>query len=172
MTKLNDHERARFLMIERSIGPLPATDAMWLAEHLVACPSCAKREAGLEGTVRALRQEPISAPPFLAARTRASVHARARQMTERRERVRLLSIMTAVTVFWTLMTTLGFYQAWQWTGATLFGMTPVVFWALAFTWLWILPAIAGLGIVMMQRNGNGEALRRWTTFADEGGIHE
>ena len=69
----SDHERARQRAAERLSLPLPAAEAVWLAEHLRVCPSCARVAAQYAQHRDQLRKlRPVDPPRDLWARTSAA----------------------------------------------------------------------------------------------------
>ena len=70
----SDHERARQRAAEQLSLPLPAAEAVWLAEHLRLCPSCARVAAQYAQHRDQLRKlRPVDPPRDLWARTSAAL---------------------------------------------------------------------------------------------------
>ena len=70
------HDRARYRTAERLDGPLPATEAAWLEEHLADCEACLATAQAFEAdrlALRSLRDIAPEPPRDLWARTSASI---------------------------------------------------------------------------------------------------
>lgn len=57
------HERARALASDRLDGPLPASEAIWLDEHLAGCDDCRATAAAYAEDRELLRALPVPEPP-------------------------------------------------------------------------------------------------------------
>lgn len=154
MNSMDQHERARLLLEERSLGIISDTDAEWLAAHLLGCAQCSETESGLSAAIALLRSEPVTAPTFLVSRTRTGVRIRARELQEQAERTRMLAVSFVLAIVFSVATIYGgylLYTAWGGWAAT--GTRAIVS-SFALIWFWLAPALL-LAVTMF---GKGEWL--------------
>ncbi len=160
------HERARELMLDLAIGELSAGDSAWLARHLAECDACRRQQEELAASVHVLRAASVNAPPFLAARTRAGVHARATQIEQNNERRNILWLVMLFDIGWTALAITLCMNAARWFGVAL---GTHWMWMLAVTWFWLLPGLAGLVFVFLKKNGHLPHAPAWHWLGAEGG---
>jgi hypothetical protein len=144
------HARARELMLDATIGALSTTETVELMNHLRECESCRAEQDRLAASVGVFRGASVTAPPFLAARTRAGVRFRAGQLNSSEHRRRMISIAFVFDLAWTILSIWLMFNAAQWFGFA----TASWMWVTVVTWFWLLP---GLGVLMIVslRNGLG-----------------
>lgn len=144
------HARARELMLDAAIGTLSTAETAELMRHLGECESCRAEQDQLAASVDVFRGASVTAPPFLAARTRAGVRFRAEQLTGNEYRRRMISIVLAFDIAWTVLSIFLMFNAAHWFGFA----TSSWMWIAVVSWFWLLP---GLGVLMMVslRSGLG-----------------
>jgi hypothetical protein len=161
----NVHARARQLMLDAAMGALPVSDSVWLTRHLAECADCRKEQDGLISTVAVFRSANVSAPPFLAARTRAGVRSHAAQLQKSREKKLMVLLALGFDVVWTTLIvgmTMG-VASWA-------GYQGSVSWLVIgmVSWLWLLPAIGMMVLVSLRKSGLVPGLAAWTGLTLEG----
>ncbi len=144
----NNHARARELMLDATIGTLSTNQTVELMNHLRECKSCRSEQDQLAASVSVFRSASVTAPPFLAARTRAGVRFRAEQLNSSENRRRMISIALVFDLAWTLLSIWLMLNAAQWFGLA----TASWMWVTVVTWFWLLP---GLGVLMIVSLRNG-----------------
>jgi predicted anti-sigma-YlaC factor YlaD len=156
------HTRARQLALDTAMGELPVEESVWLTRHLSECDACRKQQEGLAATVTVLRSATVTAPPFLAARTRAGVHSHAAQMLKSHERRMTILLALGFDLVWTALIvglTMG--------TASWFGYRGDMRWWVIgmISWLWLLPAIGVMVIVSLRKSGVAPRLATWNGLA-------
>ncbi len=142
------HARARELMFDAAIGTLSTAETAELMRHLGECESCRSEQDQLAASVGVFRSASVTAPPFLAARTRAGLRFRAEQLTSTEHRRRMVSIALVFDLAWTILSIFLMFNAAQWFGFT----TASWMWIAVVSWFWLLP---GLGVLMIVSLRNG-----------------
>ncbi|HEU5403074.1 MAG TPA: zf-HC2 domain-containing protein [Terriglobales bacterium] len=142
------HARAKDLMLDAAIGTLSTAETAELMRHLAECESCRAEQDNLAASVGVFRSASVTAPPFLAARTRAGVRFRAEQLTSSEHRRRMISIALGFDVAWTILSIWLMFNAAQWFGFA----TASWMWIAVVSWFWLLP---GLGVLMIVSLRNG-----------------
>lgn len=146
------HARARELMLDAAIGTLSTAETAELMRHLGECTSCRAEQEQLGASVGVFRSASVTAPPFLAARTRVGVRVRADQLNSVENRRRLVSIALVFDLAWTILSIWLMFNAAQWFGLA----TASWMWITVVSWFWLLP---GLGVLMIVSLRNG--MRGW-----------
>lgn len=161
----NVHARARQLMLDSAMGALATVDSVWLTRHLAECADCRKEQDGLISTVAMLRSANVSAPPFLAARTRAQVRSHAAELQTTREKKMMVLLALAFDVVWTTL-----LVGIALTSASWLGYSGGVSWLVigVVSWLWLLPAIGIMVIVSLRKSGLAPNLATWRGLTLEG----
>jgi len=159
------HTRARQLMLDASLGALPTEDAVWLTRHLAECEACQKQQDGLASAVAVLRATSVTAPPFLAARTRAGVHSHAAQMKESHERRMTILLALGFDMVWTALIVGMTVGAASWFG---FRGDMRLWVAGIVSWLWLLPAVGVMVIISLRKSGLVSNLATWNGLTLEG----
>lgn len=155
------HARARELMLDAAAGLLSTSETTELMRHLAECEPCRAEQDELASSVSVFRAaSSVTAPPFLAARTRAGVRFRAEQLTGSEHRRRIISIALVFDVAWTFLSIWLMFNAAQWFG---FATASSWMWIVAVSWFWLLP---GLGALMMVSWRNGA--QTWQRVGVEG----
>jgi anti-sigma factor RsiW len=142
------HARARELMLDAAIGTLSTAETAELMRHLAECESCRAEQDQLATSVGVFRSASVTAPPFLAARTRAGVRFRAEQLNSAENRRRMISIAVVFDLAWTVLSIFLMFNAAQWFGLA----TASWMWIAVVSWFWLLP---GLGVLMIVSLRNG-----------------
>ncbi len=142
------HTRARELMLDAAIGILSTAETAELMRHLAECDSCRTEQERLAASVDVFRGASVTAPPFLAARTRAGVRFRAEQLNSAENRRRMISIAIVFDLAWTVLSIWLMFNAAQWFGFA----TANWMWIAVVSWFWLLP---GLGVLMIVALRNG-----------------
>ncbi len=161
----NLHARARHLMLEGAMGALSTEDSVWLTRHLADCADCRKEQDGLTSTVAVLRSAKVSAPPFLAARTRAGLRAHAADLQKAREKKTVIMLALCFDVVWTTLIIGTALSTASW-----FGFSGGVNWLVigVISWLWLLPAIGMIVLVSLRKSGLVPSLATLDGLAPEG----
>ncbi len=145
------HARARELMLDASARLLGTGETAELMRHLGECESCRAEQNELASSVSVFKAaSTITAPPFLAARTRAGIRFRAEQLSGTEQRRRLISFALVFDVAWTILSIWLMFNAASWFG---FATASSWMWVLAVSWFWLLPGLGALMIVSL-RNAN------------------
>ncbi len=153
---INDnHQRARELMLDASAGLLGAAETAELMRHLADCEACRAQQEDLAASVDVLRTGTVTAPPFLAARTRAGVRIRAEQLNGDESRRRVISIALVFDLVWTVLSIWVMFNAAHWFG---FATAASWIWIAVVSWFWLLPA---LGAVMVVSLRSGAHAMQW-----------
>lgn len=165
----NVHARARKWMLDGAMGALTTEQSVWLSRHLGECPECRKQQEGLLSTVTLLRSASVTAPPFLAARTRAGLRSHAAELQRNRERRLMITLALCFDVVWTILVAMLAVGTAPW-----FGFTAGTGWVVAalVTWLWLLPAIGMMVFVAIRKNGMTPTLASWRDIRIEGDTRE
>ena len=143
--------RARELMLDAAAGLLSTSENTELVRHLAECESCRAEQEELASSVSVFKKaSTVTAPPFLAARTRAGVRFRAEQLTGSEQRRRVISIALLFDVAWTFLSIWLMFNAAQWFG---FATASSWVWIVAVSWFWLLPGLGALMVVSL-RNAN------------------
>jgi anti-sigma factor RsiW len=142
------HARARELMLDAAIGTLSTAETAELMRHLGECPDCRAEQDELAASVGVFRSASVTAPPFLAARTRAGVRFRAEHLNSSENRRRMISVALVFDVAWTVLSIWLMFNAAQWFGFA----TASWMWIAVVSWFWLLP---GLGVLMIVTLRNG-----------------
>lgn len=142
------HERARELMLDAAMGSLSTAETAELMRHLAECESCRSEQEELVSSVAVLRSASVSAPPFLAARTRAGVRFRAEQLSGSENKRRMISLALGFDLAWTILSIWLMLNAAHWFGFA----TANWMWMAVVSWFWLLP---GLGVLMILSLRNG-----------------
>jgi hypothetical protein len=161
MNNMNEHERARLLLEEGSLGIIGDEDGEWLAAHVADCERCSEAEAELAAAIALLRSEPVTAPAFLVSRTRTGVRIRARELQEQAERARMLFVSSVLAVVFTVATIYGGWLAYAAWGGWVTSGTGAVLSSLALIWLWVSPALL-LALTMLGK-------REWLSSLQQAG---
>jgi hypothetical protein len=163
------HVRARQLMLDEAIGTLATADLVWLTGHLAECPVCRQKQEGLISTVSTLLSSRVSAPPFLAARTRAGLRSHAAELQKTREKRLILLLAVCFDVVWTTMIVGLILGAASWMGFR----GEMRWWIIgAISWLWLLPAIAMMLFVTFRKNGLAPSMGTWNGLYPQGESHD
>lgn len=163
------HTRARQLMLDSAMGALPVEESVWLTRHLAECDACRKQQDGLAATVTALRATTVTAPPFLAARTRAGVHSHAAQMQKSHESRMTILLALGFDLVWTALIVGVAMGAASWVGYR----GDMRWWVVGmFSWLWLLPAIGVMVILSVRKSGIAPNLATWNGPAMEGEVRD
>ena len=133
------HARARELMLDAAIGTLTTAETAELMRHLGECESCRAEQDQLAASVRVFHTASVTAPPFLAARTRAGVRFRAEQLTGTEHRHRMVSIALVFDLAWTILNIFLMFNAAHWFGFA----TASWMWIAVLSWFWLLPGWLG-----------------------------
>ncbi len=142
------HARARELMLDAAAGLLGNSETTELMRHVAECDSCRAQQEELASSVSVFRKaSAVTAPPFLAARTRAGVRFRAEQLTGSEQRRRVISIALLFDLAWTLLSIWLMFNAAQWFG---FATASSWVWILAVSWFWLLPGLGALMVVSLR----------------------
>lgn len=163
------HTRARQLMLDAALGVLPVENSVWLMRHLAECDACRKQQDGLAATVTVLRSATVTAPPFLAARTRAGVHSHAALMQKSHERRMTILLAMGFDLAWTALIVglmMGAASWWGYRGDMRWWVVGMV------SWLWLLPAIGVMVIVSLRKAGVVPNLTIWDGLALGGDARE
>jgi anti-sigma factor RsiW len=145
------HARARELMLDGAAGLLSTAETTELMRHLAECEACRAEQDELSSSVSVFKKaSAVTAPPFLAARTRAGVRFRAEQLTGSDQRRRVISIALIFDIAWTFLSIWLMFNAAQWFG---FATASSWVWIVAISWFWLLPGLGALMVVSM-RNAN------------------
>lgn len=161
----NMHARARQLMLDAAMGALAVSDSVWLTRHLADCADCRKEQDGLSSTVAVFRSANVSAPPFLAARTRAGVRSHAAELQKSREKRLMVLLALGFDVVWTTLIVGMTMGAASWMGYQgnmrwlVLGMV---------SWLWLLPAVGMMVLVSLRKSGLVPGLTAWSGLTLEG----
>jgi hypothetical protein len=145
-------------MLDAAMGALPVSESVWLTRHLGECAECRKEQDGLTSTVAVFRSANVSAPPFLAARTRAGVRSHAAQLQKSREKRLMVLLAIGFDLIWTtLIVGMGMGAA-SW-----FGYQGNTQWLVIgmFSWLWLLPALGMMVLVSLRKSGLVPGLATW-----------
>jgi hypothetical protein len=166
MTGKNEHERARLLLEERALGIMGEADGEWLTLHLFECAECEQAAEEMKAAIAMLHSEPVTAPTFLASRTRTNVRIRARELKESEERTQFLGLSVVLALIWTAMSGYAGYTAFGTWGVNLgLGVSGnTLMWGLGILWLWAAPAML---VALMLIRGNSGWLRSLLGVAPE-----
>ena len=159
------HTRARQLMLNGAMGALATADSVWLTRHLAECADCRKEQDGLISTVAMLRSATVSAPPFLAARTRAGVRSHAAELQKAREKKMMVLLALCFDIVWTTLLVGMTMTSASWLGYT-GGMSWLVFGVVS--WLWLVPAVGIMVIISLRKSGLAPNLASWRGLTLEG----
>lgn len=140
------HARARELMLDAAIGTLSTAETAKLMNHFRECDSCRTEQDRLGASLGVFRSASVTAPPFLAARTRAGVRVRAEQLTSAEHRRRMISIALVFDLAWTILSIFLMFNAAQWFRLA----TASWMWIAVVSWFWLLPALGVLMIVSFR----------------------
>ncbi len=159
------HARARECMLDGAMGALITEQSVWLSRHLAECDECRKQQEGLASTVAWLKSGSVSAPPFLAARTRAGLRSHAAELQQNRERRLMITLALCFDVVWTTLIVFIAIGTAPW-----FGFTGGISWIVAalIAWLWLLPALGMMVFVGMRKNAFTATLATWRETTLEG----
>lgn len=142
------HARARELMLDAAIGTLSTAETAELMRHLGECQPCRSEHDQLAASLGVFRGASVTAPSFLAARTRVGVRFRAEQLNSTENRRRMISIALVFDLVWTILSIWLMFNAAQW-----FGLARASWmWITVVSWFWLLP---GLGVLMIVSLRNG-----------------
>lgn len=133
----DDHERAQEVAALAVSGDLTAAERRFLEAHLAACVPCARRAAGLEGALRALRSVSVPPAPALVGLTQERVRRLAARLQEAQAQRRGLLVSCVLASALTLITGL---SVWRAVGALGWSADPWT-WAPALLVVWFLPAV-------------------------------
>jgi anti-sigma factor RsiW len=161
----NLHARARQLMLDGATGALATGDSVWLTRHLAECAECRKEHDELISTVAMLRSATVSAPPFLAARTRAQVRSHAAELQKTREKKMMVLLALCFDVVWTTL-----IVGMAMTSASWLGYSGGMGWLVigVLSWLWLVPAIGIMVLVSLRKSGLAPNLATWRGLTLEG----
>ena len=161
----NVHTRARELMLDGAAGALSVQDSVWLTRHLAECEECRKEQDRLTSTVAMLRSATVSAPPFLAARTRAGLRSHAAQLQTAREKRLMVLLALGFDAVWTTLILTFVITAANWFGYA----GEMRWWVLGVvSWLWLLPALGMMVLVSLRKSGLVPVLAGWNGLTVEG----
>lgn len=162
---MNDnHARARELMLDAAMGDLSNEQTAELMRHLGVCETCRAEQEELAASVSVFKTASVTAPPFLASRTRAEVNARARQLADAEQRRRVIGIALSFDVAWTLLSIWVLFSSVHWFG---FAASSSWMWVAAVTWFWLLPALGALMVVSLHSSAH-----TWQRLGVEGDSHD
>lgn len=161
----NPHERARQLMLDETISGIGSEDSAWLTRHLLDCQECCTAREQLAGSIHVFRAASVNAPPFLAARTRADIHARVSQLAQKAERRNVIWLAALFDAGWTAMAIIFLVNAAGWFGVA---VSSQWMWLVAVTWFWLLPGMAGLLLIFVKKNGHLPNTPAWHWLGAEG----
>ncbi|HEX6878825.1 MAG TPA: zf-HC2 domain-containing protein, partial [Terriglobales bacterium] len=114
--KNDNHQRARELMLDAAAGLLGAAETAELMRHLADCESCRAQQEDLATSVDVFRTGSVTAPPFLAARTRTEIRLRAEQLKGEESHRRVISIALVFDLAWTVLSIWVMLNAAHWFG--------------------------------------------------------
>lgn len=161
----NVHARAREWMLDDAMGALTTEQSVWLSRHLLECTECRKQQESLTWTVELFKSGSVSAPPFLAARTRAGLRSHASLLRRSREKRLMITLALCFDVVWTTLIVSIAVGTAPW-----FGFAGGMSWLVAgvIAWLWLLPALGMLVFAGMRKSGLAPALASWRELSLEG----
>lgn len=161
------HTRARQLMAAAQVEGIPASDQVWLEQHLEGCAECAQSAALTERAIEALRWVAVSADPALVEATQQRVRLRALELAERQARLLPVAVSCGLAALLSLVTLTYLWQGFAWLGEQ--WRLPALAWQAGFVSAWFLPtSLAAVGLWMLSRtatNGNRDTAH-WAPSAD------
>jgi hypothetical protein len=136
--KLEDHQRARKLLLASRVEGIASADRQWLDAHLSGCTDCATEASALAHAVDSLRLVPVTAPAEMVRRTSLAVRRQAEQRLSQREPAVMLWVAAAISSLSAILMTPYLWSAFGWLGRMLH--VGNIVWQLAFLMWWFMPA--------------------------------
>jgi len=141
------HERARSLLLDSWLEPVPAAEQQWLRSHMEQCAECTQFASALEAGVAGLRAAAPRPESAVVEATKRSVRLYAERLREHRSRVRMLAISCVLSVIWGGASLPLLWRGFAWLGHA--WQLPDAAWQIGFVVFWLAPsaltAIALLG---------------------------
>jgi hypothetical protein len=161
---LDNHERAKRLLVADQIENIQAEELQWLHVHLAGCSECSNEANALILSIASLRALRVSVPVDTVRRTSLAVQRRAEELREQREKAVPLWIAAVTSSSWAVLTTPYLWSAFAWLGRQF--QVPDMMWRAGFLMWWFLPAtvlgaVAGWHHVARRRDASN-----WVTEAD------
>ena len=142
--KIEDHAKAKQLLIAHRVEGISDLDRQWLQSHLAACDECSAEAGVLQVTVAAVRSVSATVPDDLLRRTRLAVERRAQQLQAQREsQLPFWVSVVMATISGILVTP---YMWSLFASAGRFLQISDVTWQVAFFMSWFLPATVLAGV--------------------------
>ncbi len=160
----DSHERARRLIDAERVEGLAREESRWLQDHLAACEDCARRAAGTDAAIRALRSISVALPPGLSAVTRQRVRVRARELAQHRTKNLVLAAACALSWLAGVASAPLVWKLCAWIGSQL--DLPRIVWQLAFFFWWAVPAAAVSVVILLAKSRSNYGLN----FPDSDGF--
>jgi predicted anti-sigma-YlaC factor YlaD len=145
--KRDVHEQAREL-IACSVNDANDESTSWLRQHLQDCDSCREFAESLSHLSSALHSIVFAADARLVRLTQLKVRARAEQLRQQQERMRLVGLSCLLLAISGATTTPLLWNGFHWIGELTQAPGPV--WQLGFAVFWIAPAIV-ISVVLIAR---------------------
>jgi predicted anti-sigma-YlaC factor YlaD len=137
--KLENHEKARFLLHRSLVEGISLEERNWLDAHVGQCAECSRYADLSARAVRALDWFAIEPDPAAALRVENVVRSRAERMRSAEAHATRLWIGTAVAIFLTLTGSAVTWRALAWL-ATQWNL-PSRVWQIVFVAFWVLPSL-------------------------------
>jgi hypothetical protein len=112
------HARAKRLIAQQHIEPVPSDDTQWLNAHLAECESCAAERRQLREFISTLRTMHLDLPRSLASRTQFRVRMRAEELREKEPAKKFIWAIAAVSWVLGLATAPLVWHGVEWLGST------------------------------------------------------
>jgi len=139
------HEQAREIL---ACGGLDNEGTSWLRQHLQECHSCQEYAEAVSQIPSALHSISFAADADLVRSTQLKVRARAEQLRQERERLRLVWLSCLLLALSGATTTHLLWKGFNWIGELTQAPGPV--WQLGFAVFWIAPALV-ISVVLIAR---------------------
>jgi predicted anti-sigma-YlaC factor YlaD len=146
--KRDIHEQARELIACSGAADANDESTAWLRRHLQECVECRDYADSAAQLASALHSIAFAADATLVRSTQIKVRARAEQLRQQNERMRLVWLSCCLLSLSGAATTPLLWRSFHWIGEM--AQVPGPVWKIAFGLFWIAPAIA-ISIVLIAR---------------------
>ena len=146
--KRDIHEQAQELIACSGTVGLNDESTSWLRQHLQDCASCRDYAESVSQLSSALHSVTFAAHADLVRSTQLKVRARAEQLRQQRERMRLVWLSCFLLALSGATTTPLLWDGFRWIGEV--AQTPSPVWQLGFALFWVAPAIV-ISVVLIAR---------------------
>jgi len=139
MMRIENHEKARFLIDQSLVDGISAEDRHWLDAHVAECAECGRYADLAARAVRALDWFALELDPAAALRVENVVRSRAEAIRSAEAQAKNLWIGTAVAIFLTFTGSAVTWRALSWL-ASQWNLSSRV-WQIVFVAFWFLPSL-------------------------------